>query len=92
MMYWYGGHPSGWGWVLTSVGMVVFWGILITVVVLLVRSPRAAAQPPGEPTVRLTPEQVLAERFARGEIDEADYTGRLATLHRKVPAVSADAG
>lgn len=86
MMYWYGGPASGWGWVLMGVGMVVFWGIVITAVVLLVRSPRAAAQTPGQPTARPTPEQVLAERFARGEIDEADYTGRLATLHRKVPA------
>ena len=86
MMYWYGGHASGWAWALTSVGMVVFWGVLITTVVLLVRSPHRSTQPPGQPIARLTPEQVLADRFARGEIDDADYTGRLATLHSKVPA------
>ncbi len=85
MMYWYGGNAGGWGWVLTSVGMLVFWGVLITAVVLLVRAPRSV-QPAGPPTVRLTPEQLLAERFARGEIDETDYEGRLATLHRGVPA------
>ena len=86
MMYWYGGHAGGWAWVLTSVGMVVFWGVLITTVVLLVRSPQRSAQAPGQPTARLTPEQLLAERFARGEIDDAEYAGRLATLHGKLPA------
>lgn len=29
---------------------------------------------------RPSPEQLLAERFARGEIDEEDYRRRLATL------------
>ena len=86
MMYWYGGHASGWAWVLTSIGMMVFWGVLITTVVLLVRSSSRSDRAPDRPTVRLTPEQVLADRFARGEIDDADYTGRLATLHSKVPA------
>lgn len=70
---------------LTSVGVLVFWGVLITVVVLLVRAPASVRQP-GPPTPRPTPEQLLAERFARGEIDETDYEGRLATLHRRVPA------
>jgi len=31
-----------------------------------------------------TPEQVLAQRFARGEIDETEYTGRLAALNENV--------
>jgi len=31
-----------------------------------------------------TPEQMLAGRFARGEIDENEYTGRVAALHGKV--------
>jgi len=34
---------------------------------------------------RSTPEQVLAERFARGEIDEGEYRQRLATLRGHKP-------
>jgi putative membrane protein len=29
-----------------------------------------------------SPEQILADRFARGEIDESDYTKRLDTLKK----------
>ena len=34
VMY-YGDHMSGWGWALASVGMVAFWGLVITAIVLL---------------------------------------------------------
>jgi putative membrane protein len=37
MMYWHGGHLSGWGWALMSVGMITFWVVLITGIVLLIR-------------------------------------------------------
>ena len=37
---------------------------------------------------RATPEELLAERFARGEIDEQEYRLRLDTLHdRSGPAI-----
>lgn len=38
----------------------------------------APAGPPAEPAT--TPDQILAERFARGEIDEGEYRARLAVL------------
>ncbi|WP_245560335.1 MULTISPECIES: SHOCT domain-containing protein [Nocardia] len=51
-------------------------GVILTV--------RYLAQPPapvgGAPIVRPSGEQVLAERFARGEIDADEYHQRLATL------------
>jgi putative membrane protein len=75
MMY-YGGHMSGWGWFAMSVGTVLFWAVVITGIVLLVRYLRTG--PSGQPPK--TPEQVLAERFARGEIDETEFQQRLATL------------
>ncbi|MBO0775131.1 MAG: SHOCT domain-containing protein [Actinobacteria bacterium] len=37
--------------------------------------------PPGMPHA----EQILAERFARGEIDEQEYRSRLATLRGEAP-------
>lgn len=31
MMYWYDGHGiNGWGWALMSIGMVLFWVLVIT--------------------------------------------------------------
>ena len=83
-MHWLGSDVSGWGYALMSVGMLVFWGLAIGGVMLLVRrvgrSDPAAARPP----VSRTPEEVLAERFARGEIDEREYTGRQSVLHERV--------
>ncbi len=73
MMFWYGDNTSGWGWALMTVGMVAFWGLLITGIVLLVRSPGTVGRPASQPPVPSTPEQVLAQRFARGEIDETEY-------------------
>jgi putative membrane protein len=93
MMYWYHGHGmGGWGWFAMSLGMLLFWVVVIVAAVLLVRAlmhsgdrGRAPAQPPAGPPAGggpagPTPEQVLADRFARGEIDEQEYRARLATL------------
>ncbi len=76
----YGDHMSGWGWGLATIGMVAFWGLLITGIVLLVRYMGRSGEPP--PT--RTPEQLLAERFARGEIDDAEYHNRLNALRAPV--------
>jgi putative membrane protein len=79
MMFWY--HPglSTWAWIGMTVGMVLFWGLVITGVMLVVRY---LAGTEDTPTPSLgSPERLLAERFARGEIDEHEYTSRLATLH-----------
>jgi putative membrane protein len=51
---------------------------VIVGIVLLVRYFGRSGQPP---TAAHTPEQLLAERFARGEIDESEYQARLATRH-----------
>ena len=81
-MMWFGDHMSGWGYALMGVGTLLFWGVIIAGIVVLVRylsrgdaqgGARAADRPP-------TAEQVLAERFARGEIDEEEYRRRLDTL------------
>ncbi|HET9139284.1 SHOCT domain-containing protein [Actinophytocola sp.] len=85
MMFWYGNGMSGWGYALMTVGMVLFWGLLIVAVVVLVRYLGHTTQS-GFPTgQRSTPEQILAERFARGEIDEDEYRSRIATLRGHTP-------
>jgi putative membrane protein len=81
MMFWFNHGISGWGWFGMSLGMIVFWGLIITGAVLLFRS----LDRTGEHTRTHTPavpsaEQILAERFARGEIDEEEYQRRLTAL------------
>ncbi len=76
-MFWYGPGMAGWGYALMTIGMVLFWALVIFGVVALVRSFTRVDQPT---TTRSTPEQLLAERFARGEIDEHEYHQRLEVL------------
>jgi putative membrane protein len=80
MMYWYTGS-AGWGYGLMIVSMVAFWGLVIAGIVLLLRgtgSDRAQTPIPAGPIE--DPRQVLAQRYARGEIDETDYRQRLRVL------------
>jgi putative membrane protein len=53
--------------------MLVFWTVLIGALLLTVYGAR---RPPGRA------EEVLAERFARGEIDAGEYERRRALLQR----------
>jgi putative membrane protein len=83
MMMWYDSDGWGWaGWTAMSVGMVAFWALVITAVVLAIRylsRPRgSAANATGSGQTRA--EGLLAERFARGEIDENEYRQRLSPL------------
>jgi putative membrane protein len=71
---------EGWGW--GSGGWILFWAAVITAVVLAIRyltGPRhTSAHPPGSGPVRA--EGLLAERFARGEIDEDEFQRRMTLL------------
>jgi len=86
MMYWYGDHMTGWGYGLGIVSVVLFWGLLIVAVVAAIRY-FGRSHPGGSPAEPPTPtsqppsaERLLAERFARGEIDADEYRQRLETL------------
>lgn len=78
MMYWWHGG-GGWGYALMSLGMVVFWGGVVVLAVVLLRSLIGNGRA-GSTAHRTTPEEILAERFARGEITEQEYHERLAVL------------
>ena len=79
MMWWPNGGMSGGAWVVMAVGMVLFWGLIITGTVLLIRTLNHASG--GHvPVARPLPEHLLAERFARGEIEEEEYQRRRAAL------------
>ncbi|MGY5633972.1 SHOCT domain-containing protein [Streptomyces sp. UC1A3] len=83
MMFWYDHDVSGWGWFGMSVGMVLFWALVITALVLVFRAanrPHDHTPTPTPTPTPPTPEQILGERFARGEINEEEYQRRLNAL------------
>ena len=80
MMYWNDHNMGWWGWAGMGIGMVLFWALLIAGVVALVVYTRGDRQVPPNAAPAASPEQVLAARFARGEINETEYRDRLAVL------------
>jgi putative membrane protein len=78
MMYW-GNGMGAWGYALMALNMVVFWGLLIGGIVLMSRYLRGGQEQP-PPPAGTDPKHLLAERFARGEIDEDEYRKRLKVL------------
>jgi putative membrane protein len=76
MMWW--NHGWGWGdWFGMSLMMLVFWGLVIWLIVWLVRSSSSNQE---TTPAAARPEDILRERFARGEIDETEYHDRLRVL------------
>ncbi|QNK81533.1 SHOCT domain-containing protein [Nakamurella sp. PAMC28650] len=80
MMFWYGSGTNGWGYVLMAISMVAFWGLVIAAVFSLIPSSRRIS---GRPT----PQQILAERFAHGEISEEEYRRHVDTIHVGPPSL-----
>ena len=72
MMYWGNGDWNWAAWLMMTASMVLFWGLVAWVVITIGRRP-------GESHRR--PEEVLADRFARGEIDDEEYRRRRHALH-----------
>jgi putative membrane protein len=77
MMFWYDHDMGWWGYTGMGIAMVLFLALFvggIVAVVMYVSGDPQAQQPPS------SPEQVLAARFARGEISENEYRDRIAAL------------
>ena len=92
-MYPYGEHMSGWGYALGIIGMVLFWVVLVLAMAATARyldRKRGESLPPTPPAPP-APELVLAERFARGEIDADEYRQRLDTLRQAGRSAAAGA-
>ena len=82
MMWWDGNNGvGGWGFPLMMIGNVLFLVVIIVGVIALIRYLGRGDRTTSGTTLRRTPEELLAERFARGEIDEPEYRQRLDTLH-----------
>ncbi|MET8326301.1 SHOCT domain-containing protein [Streptomyces sp. NPDC005181] len=84
MMFWYDHDVSGWGWFAMSASMILFWALIITSAVLLFRALNRAPEHT-HPYTWPAPEQLLAERFARGDIDDEEYQRCLAALRSSGP-------
>jgi putative membrane protein len=70
---------DGGEWFLMILMMALFLGAMAALVVWLVRSSRVGSGS-GAPTAMESAERVLADRFARGEIDEEEFTRKRALL------------
>ena len=85
----YGPGMGGWGIALMILGNVVFWGLLIVGVVAVIRytglgqaRSSSAIGSSTDPITESSPQQILAQRFARGEINEEEYQRRLHILSK----------
>lgn len=78
MMWQYGNGMGGWGFGLMTVGNLLVWTLIAVVVIALLRHLKRS----GSAGPRSTAEELLAERFARGDIDEQQYSDRLDVLRR----------
>lgn len=86
--YGWGPHMMGWGggWYAMIFGplfMILFLGVLVALAVVLARwlgSPWPGTYPPHQLPSSRTPLDILKERFARGEIDKAEFEDRRRVL------------
>ena len=69
MWWWHEGGAAA--WLLMTVGMVAFWGIVIWAGVTLARRDVAPSE---------RPQETLDRRLASGEIDESEYRRLVAVI------------
>lgn len=80
MMFWYGHGMGWWGYAGVGVAIILLSALAIVGIMVLARllADDRQYQPPLETQ---SAEQILAARFARGEIGEPEFCERLAVLH-----------
>ena len=71
-MMWWNEGLSGGVWILMTLFMVAFWGLVVFGIVAIFRGLAVGGRTTNPPLER-DPEQILHERFARGEIDPEEY-------------------
>ncbi len=90
MMWW---NSTGWGvgsWTMMAVMMVIFWGAVITVFLWVIRRGRPEVRGGAPATSDSGADRELAERFARGEIDEAQFIRARSVLSSTPSTPSSD--
>ena len=80
----YGSYGNGWGgnWLAMTLMFLVFWGVVVSLVIYLLRRGQDRNQADQIRPTHHDAERILTERFARGEIDEEEFTKRRAALRR----------
>ncbi|HZJ26262.1 MAG TPA: SHOCT domain-containing protein [Acidimicrobiia bacterium] len=77
-MMWGDGGGWGWGWMLIGMTMMIgFWAIVAWAIVAVVRRPDVGRSPSRDA------QQILDERFARGELDADEYRQRSDVLRAR---------
>ncbi len=77
-MGWYvGDHMTGWGWIGMTLSSLLFVALLVGGGALLIRLARQPDRPAADTR---SPEEILAARFARGELTDDQFRRQLATL------------
>jgi uncharacterized membrane protein len=69
------GHGSI-GMLFGSVWFLLAIGVVTAIVIIMTRP----STPPGSPPASLSPEDIVRQRYAHGEIDEAEYNRLLDNL------------
>lgn len=80
MMGW---NWDGGAWLAMGFGMLLWLVLGVVVVWLIVRGLTALERTRMDGPARSGPDEILRERFARGEIDADEYERRLSVLHGK---------
>jgi putative membrane protein len=79
MMWGYNGFGPGFGGF--GIGMLLFWGLIIFAIVMLVRTFGGRFSHGSEPRLsHRTALDILAERYARGEIDKSEFEQKRSDL------------
>ena len=77
---WHEHGSAGGHWFVAIVVIVLFWGGGAAIVIALLRNRdhphHERAEAPSTISATISAERILHERFARGEIDEDEYTRR----------------
>lgn len=82
----YGNYGMGlWGILFMVVGGLLLLGLIAVGIVVLAQYLRGPGQPSGPVETGQSARQVLSQRYARGEIDENEYTQRLNVLTTTEP-------
>ncbi len=71
------GHMMGGGWIFGPIMMILFVALIVAVVVLIVRWLGGSATQGTKPKAA---QDILEERFARGEIDKDEFEARRQVL------------
>lgn len=77
-MMWSWGEFGGWGMGIGFFSMILFWALIILGIVAAIRWLMRESQDRPEqgghaPSHNKTPLEIVQERYARGEIDRAEY-------------------